>query len=357
MTITSKNTKQEILDAYNSLSREHRKLQKEHEDLQKQKGGAAPAPAAAAPAAAAPSAVKAAGDVASIVSGLTTLRASLGGSASALQQRLTAEATRLSGLRQQAGEILTNLRELHQIEDVQSDTLGELITTHKTQAESFQRDLSERTTALNDALSAQREAWEKEQEEHRRAIKERDAELKKQRQREAAEFDYSLKLRRKLDEEAWQQSQAAFEAGFKEQREAKQRAWAQGEEALAVREKEYADLKAQVAAFPAERDADLKRAREEGANIGKRQARIKADLVAKDNEGKRRVFEHRISALDGTIATQTALIADLTTQLRTAQKQAQELAVKAIEGASNESSFVAIKEIALEQAKNAQKSK
>ena len=50
-------------------------------------------------------------------------------------------------------------------------------------------------------------------------------------------------------------------------------------------------------------------------------------------------------------------IAALSKQLESARDQTTSLAVKAIEGASNASSFEAIKEIAMEQAKTGQKGK
>ena len=47
----------------------------------------------------------------------------------------------------------------------------------------------------------------------------------------------------------------------------------------------------------------------------------------------------------------------LSKQLEASLKQVQDLAVKAIEGTSNKNSFEAMKEIAMEQAKNQQKNK
>ena len=54
---------------------------------------------------------------------------------------------------------------------------------------------------------------------------------------------------------------------------------------------------------------------------------------------------------------QSAQIQSLAKQLNTTLQQAQDLAVKALEGSANASSFAAMKEIALEQAKTAQKAK
>lgn len=56
-----------------------------------------------------------------------------------------------------------------------------------------------------------------------------------------------------------------------------------------------------------------------------------------------------------TIQRQDGHLQTLSKQLDSALKQVQDLAVKAIEGASNVSSFQAVKEIALEQAKNPNK--
>ncbi len=56
-----------------------------------------------------------------------------------------------------------------------------------------------------------------------------------------------------------------------------------------------------------------------------------------------------------TIQRQDGHLQTLSKQLDSALKQVQDLAVKAIEGASNVSSFQAVKEIALEQSKNPNK--
>ncbi len=56
-----------------------------------------------------------------------------------------------------------------------------------------------------------------------------------------------------------------------------------------------------------------------------------------------------------TIQRQDGHLQTLSKQLDSALKQVQDLAVKAIEVASNVSSFQAVKEIALEQAKNPNK--
>lgn len=61
--------------------------------------------------------------------------------------------------------------------------------------------------------------------------------------------------------------------------------------------------------------------------------------------------------MEETIKNQEIRRQSLSQQLEASLKQVQDLAVKAIEGTSNRNSFEAMKEIAMEQAKNQQKSK
>ena len=107
----------------------------------------------------------------------------------------------------------------------------------------------------------------------------------------------------------------------------------------------------------AERETAPKKAEPEGTGIAKRQTKTQADLKKKDNEAIQRVLELKISSLQDQITKQDAQVEELSKALDSARKQTTELAVKAIDGASNASSFAAIKEIALEQAKTTQKSK
>jgi len=69
------------------------------------------------------------------------------------------------------------------------------------------------------------------------------------------------------------------------------------------------------------------------------------------DSGQKHFYELRLQSLSQTINNQEARIQSLSQQLDSALKQVQDLAVKAIEGASNAKSSEAIKEIALEQAK------
>ena len=124
-----------------------------------------------------------------------------------------------------------------------------------------------------------------------------------------------------------------------------------------LNEKEFQELKSKADAFPVELESAVKKAKEEGVGIAKRNARIERSTLEKDHEGKLRVFEFKIASLEDTVKRQLQRIEKLSEQLQTAQNKAQDLAAQAIDGASNARSYEAVKEIAMEQAKNIGKSK
>jgi hypothetical protein len=206
-------------------------------------------------------------------------------------------------------------------------------------------------------MAEKQREWQKEQEDHTRSIKERHESTKKTEQREAAEYTYNLEHHRKLDAEQYNQQQQQLQQSLEELETRQKNAWAEREKRIADQEKEFAELQSMVDAYPKELESSVKKASEDGAKIARQQAKVKADLREKEAEGERRVYELKIQSLENTITKQQEQIKNLSTQLDATVKQAQALALKAIEGASSAGSLQAVKEIALEQAKTVQKGK
>ncbi len=348
--ITTKNTKQELVSAYNQLAKELKAL--------KASGGGDSA-GAAAPAGGGGDGGGGDGDMLSIpdiVERLKALTLSIGESSSALQSALSAEATELQRLRAEAEGYIEQLKTLHEI-TVGPDTLDALVKQYGETSKAAEAELSEKRKAFDKESSAARAAWKKEQDERAAQAKEAAAQLKKSRQRDAQEYKYQVERQHKAETDAIEQARKAFAQELAELEERKRNEWAEREKAIAEREKELAELTKKSDAFEAELETATKKAEAEGTNIAKRQAKTQADLKKKDNEAIQRVLELKIQSLQDQIGKQDAQIEELSRGLEAARKQTTELAVKAIDGASNASSFAAIKEIALEQAKNTQKSK
>lgn len=292
----------------------------------------------------------------SIIEGLTQLQLNFGGAISDLSEKLTLEAFKLQEVRLAVTTEVQQLETLHGLQ-VTEGSLEALIEQYGESFTAFNEEFNQLHQTVEQELAAAKKAWAKEQEEHRRFIKQRNETLNKTCQRDEKEYTYNLTLERKRFKDEYEQEQKQLYQELEELRQTQQKQWVEREKAIADRETRFAELKAKVEALPKEMEAAIKRAKEEGKGIANHQAKIKADLVAKDVEGNKRTYELRIQSLLDTIHNQEARIQGLSKQLDAALKQVQDLAVKAIEGASNVSSLQAVKEIAIEQAKNQAKNK
>jgi hypothetical protein len=350
-TFNNKSTKQEILDGYNELAKELKDL--------KDKGGAKPARTAAPDAAAAPSAPTqehTAVNFDDLTRDLDSIRTRFGDASSTLQQQLLREATRLEDLRAEITGYTEHLHTLHGIE-VGDDTTRELVRRYLETQHSADVAFATRKRKVEEELEGRKVGWRKQQEERTRTVAETDAAGKLARTRETEEYGYVTTRGRTADADALAQEKKRLQAELDGLQEVKTLQWNERELAVATREQEYAELKAKAASFPKELENATNKAESEGMAIARRQSKIVSDLAQKDFDGKKKIQELKIHELEAASKKQDEQILELSKQLATALKQAQDLALKAIDGASNSTSFAAVKEIALEQAKTSQKFK
>ena len=124
------------------------------------------------------------------------------------------------------------------------------------------------------------------------------------------------------------------------------------EAALAEREEELTRLRKEAADFPARLQNEVQQATTHAAKEAKQQADQQTLLLKKEAESDRRLAELQIKTLEDLVARQNAQIADMQKQMDDAKKQVQEIAVRAIEGASGSKTLAHVNEIAMEQAKH-----
>ncbi|MBU7581436.1 MAG: hypothetical protein KAF91_00725 [Nostoc sp. TH1S01] len=290
------------------------------------------------------------------IESLAKIQLGFGSAANELSEQLTTQASKLGEIRQSVETEIIALKQLHNLE-VAEDTLNTLITAYEDNSKAYQEEYNQRYEVLSQEILEQRIAWQKEQDEYKQSIKERNDNLNKTRQRDTAEYKYDLELQRNLKSDEYEQAQKTLYKQLEEFQQETEKQWAEREKQIAEREKQFEEAKAKVEVFPKEKEAAIKKASEEGKGIAHYQAKVKADLYAKEVEGQKRFYEQRLQSLEQTITNQETRIQNLSKQLESALKQVQDLAVKAIEGTANVNSYQAIKEIALEQAKSQVKNK
>ena len=365
--VNAKSTKAEILEALTEVNQEKSDLEAEIKKLHKELQSAAKSPAPI-PATKATETIKgtepmkatvnAQDKMNQIIDSLAQLHLGFGGAVSDLSEKLTTEASTLDDVQTLVAKELESLKELHSLEDVAENTLDDLISSYEENSKTFEREESEKRETLDQEMQDLRKSWRKEQETNQSQIKERNETHHKNRHRDVQEYRYNLELERQLDSEAYEENKKALYKELSEIKAAQEKAWGERETTISDREKAYSEAKQKVEAFPEELEKNIKNGKDNGRNIGTYQAKVKADLREKEIEGQKRNYQLRIESLEETIKDQNGRIQSLSKQLDAALKQVQDLAVKAIEGASNVSSFQAVKEILLEQQnKNQQKTK
>lgn len=329
-----KNRKKDILDAYEELLRKYEEKHKTAMPTGKD---------AEAKKAAEQALVRKASSysVESVVKGLAELKLSLNKTLTDLSNMILEEANKLKEVQQAIAMEEKNLEEIFDIQ-VAAETLDMLIRTHE-----------EKKRSLEEEIATSREQWAKEQERHEIAVKEREADLKKEREREEKEYAYNLALSRRKDKDVYEEEKAALKKALKEEKEKQERNLAERAAALAAQEEEVTELRAKVAAFPAELAKAIEKAAKEGIASAEKQAKQKAELLAKEIEGERKVAELRIKALEDLCAKQAAEIDKLNKQLNRATSQVENIAVKVIESGSGFKTSNAVGKIVAEQTKSA----
>ncbi|MDJ0708512.1 MAG: hypothetical protein QNJ46_35025 [Leptolyngbyaceae cyanobacterium MO_188.B28] len=361
--LNAKNTKAEILTAYNELAKANKLLEGQLTVARKtipestlSQNGQSQATLIKEPVYIERSSSMQQPEVESIIEALNRLQLNFGGAASTLSEQLISEVLKLQEIQASVAEEAEQLETLHNLQ-VSDGGLTQLIEEYETSSRTFQEEYSQTQEELDLELAQAKKTWEQAQEDRRRAVKERNDLQTKLRHRNTKEYLYNLTLQNKLSDDEYEQDQKQRYWELEEFQEAQEKQWGEREKAIAEREKEFEDLKNKVDGFPEKLEKALKKAKEEGKGIAHHQAKIKADLAAQAVEGQKAAYKLRIEALQDSISTQNNRIENLSNQLNAALQQVQDLAVKAIEGAANLSSLKSIREIAIEQAKNPSKGK
>ncbi len=354
--VNSKNTKAEILNAYKELEKEYQELQATKSASQVITPPVVKTTPPKTTVAAAKTEVNAQAPMDEVITTFGQMGEKFNMALSHLSTNMLVEAAALKDVRTTVEAENARLKNLYQLE-IEDDSLGILVKKYIDTAEQTQETLKQKREDADKRWLEKTQAWVTETEETLLRLQEQSNLEKKTQNREDTEYRYDLTLKRNLskEEEAAQKKQQQL--GLDELEEIRRKAWGEREKTLAEREKEFEESKTKVEGFSKELEQVVKKAKEVGIGIARQQAKIKADLAAQEFSSEEYVFQLKIGSLEEQVAHQKGQVDKLSKQLENALKQAQELAIKAIEGGSNQSSFDALKEIALEQAKGNSKTK
>lgn len=256
-----------------------------------------------------------------------------------LSAKLTAEVDNLSSIREAVTLESRELERLHKI-DIAAAALDQLVQDFRLQKEQLERESSE-----------QRASWTREEEERTQQQKEYEDALKKQRQREVEDYEYKKTLERKKAQDRYEEETRLLEKRNKEKQEALEKSWQQREAALKEAEGELARLRKEVESIPERLKKEVEEAASHASSLTAQKFEQQLLLVKMDAESEKRLSELQIKSLNEAVARQAAEIESLQRQVDEAKRQVQDIAIKAIEGASGASALAHVNKIAMEQAK------
>lgn len=322
--ITTKNSKNEILEAYEGILQEleeAKKLNKQAIKREQEKGVIVSSASQ--------------NTANSIVQELANLKLNIVKSLEDVESSLLSENKKLSILQEAIKLQSKDLEDLHQIK-LTANTLEALLQTQKQKKESFDELMLEQTQNFDQEVVQKRALWKQEQEQATNLWREQESVQKKLRQREEEDYIYKRDLDRKKDKDSYAIQKQILEKDLTDKKIALEQEFTAREAALLVREQELQELRLQAEAAPQKLQqviVDTEKAITERLHF-KYDYEIK--LAQKEVEGDKKLYEQMVASLEAKIKQQDGQIKELTEKTNSAGLQVQQIAVKAIESASGQ---------------------
>ncbi len=290
--VSEKNTKNEILAAYQELLVEVSGSATPSLEYQEEKSVVAAASGQT---------------VEKITSELSKLKLSFAAAVNDLTDRLTQEAETLATIQKAIAIAKKELEETQKIK-VTAGFLYRLLETQKEKEQAFEKDMAEK-----------RKAWAAEEKAH-------EEEMSKQRTRDEEEYGYEMKLLKQRDADERESVKLARER--KEEEEASVKA---------ALYKELEELRKKVVQAPTDTEKTVKEAVARALVEAKRDADVVMTQIKFQAESDLRVAELKIESLEALGKSQTNDIVQLKKQLDEATRQVKDIAVSVIENTRKES--------------------
>lgn len=359
MAVTYRNTKKQIFESYKELVGQVRQLEKQLKTKSNKSNELEDLLEECQSQLAAPQVVVKAPEVNTLEGIIATLQAvetgisPAFGTNSALQ---AAEAEKLAELRSKIEEEHQQIQELFDVE-LSDTTMEEIIEEYLETQKDFEARFEEKQKQYKEEWQGKKANWEKEQEVHEAFVKDRNYAGETEKERDEELYSYQLKQERALEDDNYKQKCLQLERNLEELKLEKKEEWAIREKEVAEREEEFEQYKSDYEELDEKLNKATKKAEAEAKGIVERDHKVKMKLLETEANSEQSSLDLRIVDLKATIEKQAVQINKLYQQLEETQRQAQNLAIKALEGSSGSESFKAVREIAMEQAKHMGKNK
>lgn len=322
---SERNTKQELLDAYNGVLGELETKRAQELNPEKRQEAKKTQEAVATATSLTPE---------TAVTALLEIRGKISQTLSSLADQIAAETGKFVTIQNAIKAKESEVRELFGIEKA-ATSLAALIEAERQKSLQLEEEYEKKKAALQEEVETARTAWTTEKRLHEQEIKDREASEKKTRERQTEEFTYNFNREKQLSTQKLKDELMALEKELAGKKEAAEKQFTEREKILHAAESELAELRRLTAAHKGQIETAVSQAVQSATD------RLKADYTAREAlaksqaDGERKVLEARIKALEQAVAEQTATTTRATTQLETAYQKVQEIAIRAVEGSQN----------------------
>ncbi|MEA5468825.1 hypothetical protein [Spirulina sp. 06S082] len=266
----------------------------------------------------------------SIVNGMAALQLDFSSIVTNLAERLTNEATKLDELKKAIAVEKDNLDRLKKVRIV-ADSLYILRQEHQEKLNILEADTRSQQEKLEKEMTQMRKVWTKEQAAFAVKMEEQELRLSKEKEEESGDYRYEIERARQMEMDEYEEKKRLQERTLQEENQDREKDWAEREKILIDNQAEFAENQTKIAGFEDALKAAFTEAKNKAIADCDRDAKVKANLVAKEWEAEKQGYELRIAALNTSIQRQVEQMSELTTQLQAATNQAQSLAMQAFQ--------------------------
>lgn len=232
---------------------------------------------------------------------LQNLSGTLNSSLNQLHQQILAEAEKFADLQTAIALSEKELEVNYQIK-VAADTLEKLVADYKEKSLQLEQAYAQKSLEIETEMIDLNRDWKREQE----------------------EYEYNLKTKRAREQAIFDETKNKKEATLKER-----------EEAIKTQEEDLKKAKNQLEQFPDELTKQLQAKEQEVTKKLEAAYKVQFDSNKKDWESQKNILELKMKNLEDLMKKQDTEIAQLKKELDSANKKAQDLAVRVIESATH----------------------
>ena len=322
MEVSEKNTKSEILKAYDALLKNVQNAKAEvPKQVQEEKQRKETLDKVA----------KVSGE--GIVKSITTLKSELGNSLDEILRSLSDEFKKLEEIRAAIALEKKSLNDLYSL-SANTDSLAAMLLAQKEKKENFEKEMKQKEEAFALDMASKKEQWEIVKAKQKAEEKEYTDELTKRRKREEDEYTYNLKIRRQKDQDEYDTKKLQLAKELTDKKAQFEQEVSSRELNLKNAEAELAELRKNNAEFPAKLEKALKDRETEVSKQLQTKYGFDIKLMEQKSEAEIRLKEQAIISLQEKIKEQQEQLKEYAEKANRAEANVKDIAVKAIENAS-----------------------